>query len=176
MFFLSGGLALALALVHLARDRAFAFENYLFGSILTLTPGELLAMAVAAVVVGSVVWWLWYPLVGALQQPPYQLPYRRTPQLIQLVFFWLLAIVVWIGIKTIGGLLIGALLVIPVLAVRAWVRSFKALTFASMAAALSAMLGGLLLSLVLDAPPSSLIIGVLIAQFGLQLGLVRLQR
>jgi zinc transport system permease protein len=87
MFFLSGGLALALALVHLARDRVFAFETYLFGSILTLTPGELLAMAVAAVVVGSVVWWLWYPLVGALQQPPYQLPYRRTPQLVQLVFF-----------------------------------------------------------------------------------------
>jgi ABC-type Mn2+/Zn2+ transport system permease subunit len=73
-------------------------------------------------------------------------------------------------------LLIGALLVIPVLTVRAWVYSFKALTFASMAAALSAMLGGLLLSLVLDVPPSSLIIGMLIAQFCLQLGLVRLRR
>lgn len=175
MFFLSGGLALALALVHVARDRVFAFENYLFGSILTLTSLELITMAVAASAVVLVVWWLWYPLVGALQQPSYQLPYRHTPQLIQLVFFWLLAIAVWIGIKTIGGLLIGALLVIPVLTVRGWVTSFGALTRASVAVALSAMLGGLLLSLLFDVPPSSLIIGVLIAQFVIQLLWLRLR-
>ncbi|HMA78697.1 MAG TPA: metal ABC transporter permease, partial [Candidatus Paceibacterota bacterium] len=175
MFFLSGGLALALALVHTARDQTFAFENYLFGSILTLTVPELLTMTGATVVVAGVVWWLWYPLVGALQQPPYQLPYRRTPQLVQLVFFWLLAVAVWIGIKTIGGLLIGALLVIPVLTVRAWVASFRGVVIASMGATLSAVIGGLLVSLVFDVPPSSLIIGVLIIQFILQLLLTRVR-
>jgi zinc transport system permease protein len=175
MFFLSGGLALALALVHVARDHVFAFENYLFGSILTLSSVDVLAMVVATGFVVGLLLKLWYPLLGAMQSPPYQLPYRTTPQLVQLIFFWLLAIAVWIGIKTIGGLLIGALLVIPVLTVRSWVRSFAAVTAGSVVVALVAVWGGLLASLWLDVPPSSLIIGAAIILFGLQLGVQRWQ-
>jgi zinc transport system permease protein len=169
MLFLSGGLALALALVHIARDRVFAFENYLFGSILTLTEVEVWTILGAAVVVGIIVYWLWYPLIGATQSPRYYIPYSARPQLMQLLYFWLLALVVWIGIKTIGGLLIGALLVIPVLIARPWARSFAMLTRSTTAIAVAAVTVGLLTSLLIDVPPSSLIIGVLIAAFLLQL-------
>lgn len=165
IFFLSGGLALALALVHIARDTVFAFENYLFGSILTLTTNDVVAIVVATVIVSSLVTWLWYPLLGATQSPRYLLPYRRTPQFVLLIYFWLLAIVVWIGIKTIGGLLIGALLVIPVLIARSWVTSFQHLVFATITVAVSSVSIGLLLALYIDVPPSSLIIGTLIAIF-----------
>lgn len=175
IFFLSGGLALALAFVHLAQDRVFAFENYLFGSILTLTSTELWAMLVATAAVAAVVFVLWYPLLGALQQPAYQLPQRRTPQFIQLIFFWLLAVAVWIGIKTIGGLLVGALLVIPVLTVRDHVSSFRAVTVASAGVAMLTTMGGLTLSLWYDVPPSSLIIGLAILLFVAQLLVRRTQ-
>ena len=168
MFFLSGGLALALAFVHVARDTVFAFENYLFGSILTLTQSDIWAIGVATVVVASLVWLLWYPLLGATQSPRYLIPFRRTPQLVLLMYFWLLAIVVWIGIKTIGGLLIGALLVIPVLTARNWVSSFYGLVLVSIAISVTAVISGLLLALYIDLPPSSLIIGVLIFLFIVQ--------
>lgn len=174
MFFLSGGLALALALVHVARDTVFAFENYLFGSILTLTRADLLAIFIATVLVGAVVWYLWYPLLGATQSPRYLIPFKRTPQIVLLIFFWMLAIVVWIGIKTIGGLLIGALLVIPVLAARAWSASFKQLVIGSTIVSVGSVLAGLLSALYLDVPPSSVIIGMLILVFVLQLWLARL--
>lgn len=165
MFFLSGGLALALAFVHLARDTVFSFENYLFGSILTLTSSDVIAIFVATIVVLGVVIYLWYPLLGATQSPRYLIPFRHTPSVVQLIFFWLLAIVVWIGIKTIGGLLIGALLVIPVLTARAWASSFKTLVTLSTAASVVSVTVGLLIALYVDLPPSSLIIGIAILLF-----------
>ena len=110
----------------------------------------------------------WYPLIGATQSPRYLIPFRRTPQLVSLLYFWLLAVVVWIGIKTIGGLLIGALLVIPVLIVRPLASSFKQMVIWSVGTSVSAVLIGLLTALYIDLPPSSLIIGTLIALFLIQ--------
>ena len=72
---------------------------------------------------------------------------------------------VWIGIKTIGGLLIGALLVIPVLIVRLRVSSFKQTVMWSMVVAVASVTVGLLTALYIDLPPSSLIIGTLIVFF-----------
>lgn len=174
MFFLSGGLAIALVFVHIAKDTTFAFENYLFGSILTLTATDLLAVMAATLLAVCIVWYFWYPLLGATQSPRFLIPFKRTPQLILLLYFWILAIVVWVGIKTIGGLLIGALLVIPVLTARKWVSSFRGLVFASTAVSVFSVVLGLLAALYIDLPPSSLIIGVLLLMFVLQLVLARI--
>lgn len=165
MFFLSGGLALALAFVHVARDTAFSFENYLFGSILTLTTTDLLAILFSTLFVIGLVSYFWYPLLGATQSPRYLIPFRHAPQIVLLLYFWILAIVVWVGIKTVGGLLIGALLVIPVLTARRWVSSFKALVLASTAVSVLSVTVGLYTALYVDLPPSSLIIGALIVSF-----------
>jgi len=173
MFFLSGGLALALAFVHLARDTVFSFENYLFGSILTLTLTDLYAITAATLVALVLVSYFWYPMIGATQNPAFLIPYRRTPQLVRLVYFWLLAIVVWIGIKTIGGLLIGALLVIPVLIVRSRCRSFLQITLGAVCTSLFSVIAGLSLALFVDLPPSSLIIGVLLGLFIVQASLAK---
>lgn len=176
MFFLSGGLALALAFVHMAKEATFSFENYLFGSILTLTTYDLFAIMLVTAITIGLVGYLWYPLLGATQSPRYHIPFRRTPQMVLLLYFWILALVVWVGIKTIGGLLIGALLVIPVLVVRSWVSSFRMLVVGSTAVALGAVVSGLLISLYVDLPPSSLIIGILILAFAAQAALRALRR
>ncbi|NEN93803.1 MAG: hypothetical protein F6K48_34985, partial [Okeania sp. SIO3H1] len=126
---------------------------------------DLFIAGIASAVVSLLVLHLWYPLIGATQSPGYLLPYRYTPQLVRLVYFWILATVVWIGIKTIGGLLIGALLVIPVLIVRNHVRSFLMTTVSSTIVALMSVTGGLFLALYIDLPPSSIIIGVLLTLF-----------
>lgn len=176
MFFLSGGLAIALAFVHIAKDTTFAFENYLFGSILTLTTNDLFAITIATLFVVGIIWHFWYPLLGATQSPRFLIPFKRTPRLILLLYFWVLAVVVWVGIKTIGGLLIGALLVIPVLTAKKWVSSFKGLVIVSTTVSILSVVLGLLTALYIDLPPSSLIIGVLIAIFILQSLLSRICR
>jgi zinc transport system permease protein len=168
MFFLSGGLAIALALVHIARDTFFSFESYLFGSILTLTITEVIGIFFAALCIAILLFLLWYPLLGATRNPSYLVPFNNTPRIMKLVFFWILAIVVWIGIKTIGGLLVGALLVIPVLTARAWTQSFASLVSMTTMISVGATILGLTTGLYVDLPPSSLIIGYLIVAFILQ--------
>jgi len=168
MFFLSGGLAIALAFVHVSRNTTFSFENYLFGSILTLTTTDLLSILAATVMAMLAIFSLWYPLIGATQNPGYLIPFNYTPQLVLLLYFWILAIVVWIGIITIGGLLIGALLVIPVLVAKPLANSFKNLVVLTTTVSVTSVVLGLLIALFVDLPPSSLIIGVLIIIFSLQ--------
>jgi len=175
ILFLSGGLALALAFVHIARDQTFSFENYLFGSILTLSSLDIVSIIVASLVVAAILYLLWYPLIGATQNPTYTIPFNARPELVRLLFFWILAIVVWIGIKTVGGLLIGALLVIPTLIVRSWVQSFTQLVSSCVVVTVVAMIIGLLLAVFLDLPPSSLIIGVLISFFVGQLAFSKIR-
>ncbi len=169
MFFLSGGLALALAFVHIARDTVFSFETYLFGSILTLRGVEVVVMGIITVVISLLILHLWYPLIGATRDPHYVIPHRKTPQLIRLLFFWILAFVVWIGIKTIGGLLIGSLLVIPTLACQTWAHSFKQLVVYTTSVSVLSVCMGLGVSLYIDLPPTSLIIGCLFLLFTIQL-------
>lgn len=165
MLFLSGGLALALALIHIARDQSISFENYLFGSILTITSSELVIMVLLTVFVVVAVFFLWYPLLGAVQSPSYRIPRSTRPQVVQLVFFLLLALTVWVGIKTVGGLLVGALLVIPVLIARKYTSSFLVLTITSIAITVAGVITGLILAFYIDVPPSSVIILTLIFVF-----------
>lgn len=165
MFFLSGGLAVALALIHIARDQTFSFEQYLFGSIITVTLTELWIMGGLTLLVAGVVILLWYPLIGATQIPAHVLPHSIRPQIVKLIFFLMLSVVVWVGIKTVGGLLIGALMVIPVLIVKNHVQSFKLLVICCILVSVVSVTLGLFLSLVVDVPPSSLIILSLIFIF-----------
>ena len=176
ILFLSGGLALALACVHIARDQVFSFENYLFGSILTLGSSEVFVMVTMTILVCGLLYVLWYPLLGATHHPVYTIPFSNRPQVLRLVFFWILAVVVWVGIKTVGGLLVGALLVIPTLVVRSWVESFRALCVWSTTVTVSAVVIGLGAALFVDIPPSSLIVGVLIVLFIIQLVVLRFVR
>jgi len=163
MVFLSGGLALALALIHIARNQSVSFEAYLFGSILTVTQTELLFMSVLTGIALVIVIIFWYPLLSIVQSPTYRIPYSYRPQYMQLLFFILLALTVWVGLKTIGGLLIGALLVIPVLTARNFSQSFKSLTIFSIVIGIICTYGGLFLSLFIDLPPSSVIVLMLIS-------------
>lgn len=176
MLFLSGGLAIALALIHIARDQTVSFENYLFGSILTVTSTELLLMATLTALSLGLITLLWYPLLSVIQTPAYRLPYSKRPQFMQLVFFMLIALVVWIGLKTVGGLLIGALLVIPTLAARHVAHSFLHLTIITTLISVVGTITGLCISLVVDIPPSSAIIFTLIGLFILSGIIHRLSR
>ncbi len=165
MVFLSGGLALALALIHIARNQTISFDTYLFGSILTVTQGELWLMTLLTIIVLIIVIYFWYPLLSVVQSPVYRSPYSKRPQYMQLLFFILLAFTVLVGLKTVGGLLIGALLVIPTLIARNFAQSFKVLTILSVIVGLITVHLGLFLALFIDVPPSSVIILTLIFVF-----------
>ena len=77
----------------------------------------------------------------------------------------LIALVVGIGLKVIGGLLIGALLVIPVLIAQPFGKSFRQNIWISILVNLLAVTIGIFASFYLDVPSSSGIVLSLIALY-----------
>jgi zinc transport system permease protein len=167
MFFLTGGLAVALICIHMARNSAVSFESFLFGSILTVSSQDILEMSLITILALGFIISNWYRLLGAVQIPEYFEPYRNRASLFHLAFLLLLATVVWIGLTTVGGLLVGALLVIPVLVARPFVHSFGKLVIGSCIVSLASVWSGIMISLYIDVPTSSAIVLSVIGLFAL---------
>lgn len=165
MFFLTGGLAVALVFFHLARNSTVSFESFLFGSILTLTTSDLVAMGLVTFLAIGFTLFSWHRLLGVVQIPEYVEPYSKRPALYHLAFLLVLALVVWVGLTTVGGLLVGALLVIPVLIVRPYASNFAHLALGCVLTSWMAVITGLIVSLLIDVPTSSAIVLSLIAFF-----------
>jgi len=110
MLLLTGGLATALLLTHLQKDNPVSLDTYLFGSILTITEHEMWSfIALSMAIVGALLVF-WKPFLTLVFDKDF---FKTQPRAIfyEVLFMILIALVVGIGLKVIGGLLIGALLV-----------------------------------------------------------------
>ena len=164
MLLLTGGLATALLLTHLQKDNPIALTTYLFGSILTITDSEMWVFISLSLLIIIVLLLCWKPLLTLvfdkeyLNTQPYAICY-------EIIFMVLIALVVAIGLKVIGGLLIGALLVIPVLTAQSLASDFRQSVLISIVVNLLAVTIGILASFYIDVPASSGIVLTLILFF-----------
>ena len=94
-----------------------------------------------------------------------------SPRKEQLVLTLALALVVAIAIKVVGALLIGAMLIIPVAAVRPLARGPEALVLLATSAAVVAALGGLQASLWFETPTGPSIVCTAALMFALSFAL-----
>jgi len=162
MLLLTGGLATALLLTHLQKDNPVSLDTYLFGSILTITEHEMWSfIALSMAIVGALLVF-WKPFLTLVFDKDF---FKTQPRAIfyEVLFMILIALVVGIGLKVIGGLLIGALLVIPVLIAQSFGKSFRQNVWISVLVNLLAVITGIFVSFYLDVPTSSAIVLSLIA-------------
>lgn len=167
---LTGGLALALLLEHLNKNNPLSLESYLFGSILTITDQEFLVFIALNLLVIFVLLVFWNKFLTLV----FDKDFLRTNTwgiFYEILFMLLIALVVGIGLKVIGGLLIGALLVIPVLVVQRFVSSFWRSVVVSVFVNILAVFVGIFASFYLDIPASSgivlsLVVVYFLANFG----------
>lgn len=164
MLLLTGGLATALLLTHLNKDNPISLHTYLFGSILTITQTELYEFIILNVFIISVLLLFWRSFLTLVFDRDF-LQTQRYKTFYEISFMLLIAFMVGIGLKVIGGLLIGALLVIPVLIAQPLVRSFSGSVWVSILANVVAVAGGTISSFYLDIPASSGIVLSLILIF-----------
>jgi zinc transport system permease protein len=154
MLLLTGGLATALLLTHLNKNNPISLGSYLFGSILTITQTEMWIFILLSLFIVSTLFFFWRPFLTLvfdkdfLQTQNYKIFY-------EIVFMVLIALVVGIGLKVIGGLLIGALLIIPVLIAQDFSSSFKENVFFSIFVNCISVFIGILTSFYFDIPASS---------------------
>lgn len=122
---MSGGLALAVVLAGLAKGVSIDFNSYLFGSIITTEWTDLAILAIAALLLLAVVLGNYQGLLySAFDEDGAKIAGYKV-SLLSYGLAVVTAIMVVLSLRIVGGLLIGALLVIPVVAASQFANSFK---------------------------------------------------
>lgn len=145
-------LAFGLVAVSLLPNVRIDLMGYLFGDILAVTRTDVILVWGGAVVVIGLMAWRWSALLTATLGEDLARASGVDPRKEQLILTISLAIVVACGIKVVGALLVGALLIIPAATARPFCRTPERMAvLAGLTGAFCAILG-LLASLYLDTP------------------------
>lgn len=163
--FLSGGFAVAVVLLSFARGFNADLFAYLFGSLLTVSPLDLLLiLALGGLVGGTVV--LFYKELFAITFNEELARVAGIPVgAINLLLTLLTALTVVIAMRVVGILLVSAMLVIPTVTALQLSRSFRSALTLAVAFALAAVLGGLIAAYYLNLAAGGAIVLVALAFF-----------
>lgn len=148
--FLFGGLALGVVLLGLRRSAGVNITSFLFGSVLTVTGEEVRNIATLGALVLVIAALLWEPFFAiSLDEEVAQasgLPVKTLNRLLAVLG----AATIAISIHVVGVLLIGALMVIPVLAAMQFRAGFRDTWAVAVAISVLSTASGLALSYYLD--------------------------
>lgn len=161
--------ALALGLVAIAfvPGARGDMTGFLFGEILAVGARELMVIWGGAMLIVAIVLWQWHALLLATVSEELATSEGLNPQRLRLVLTLVLALVVAVGLKSVGALLIGAMLVIPAATARAFARSPEQMAFGASVVGAVSVLAGLLVSLYVDTPAGPSIVVAAAGMFAL---------
>lgn len=130
----------------------------MFGNILTVAPSDLALLGVGtAAVLGSLAAFFRPLMLASVDEEGAQVAGVRTGAM-RLLVLVLIGVAVVVALKVVGILLVAALLVLPGASMRPLASRWPALVGGSIAVAFVSVLGGLLLSVVVDVAPGAAII------------------
>src|SRR5262249_2159972 len=146
------GLGICLLVAVTQRFNIHQIEAVMFGSLLTGTERDLVLLALLAVAALLVLARTYNALVPGRAGPPLARGEGIGGARLDYLFFVALTAAIVVSLKIVGALLIEALVVIPAAAARPLARSVRGQVAWSVAIALLATLGGLLVSVRFPVP------------------------
>jgi zinc transport system permease protein len=141
-----GGLAGGVFVTGLAGQNAAVLQSYLFGSITTLSTGDVWVTLVLAAVVVLVCVGLSPQLFAVAQDQEFAKVAGLDVRVYNVLVAVLAAVSVTVAMRTVGLLLVSALMVVPVATAQQLTRSFRTTLLAAMAAGTVASVGGLVIA------------------------------
>lgn len=143
---MSGGLAIAVVLANLAKGARTDFNTYLFGSISTTTWSDIYVLLAAAIIVITIISINYRAFLHiAFDEDSARIAGYKV-SLLNYLLVTLTAVVVVLSLRIVGGLLISALLVIPVISSSRFSRSFSLTIILATIFAMIAVVVGLFLA------------------------------
>lgn len=160
-----GGLAGGVLLTNLAGDSAATLNGYLFGSIVTVSSNDLqVVVALGAIVLVVVA--LATPQLFAVCQDEEHARVSGVPVRVYGVLIAVLAAVtITVAMRTVGLLLVSALMVVPVAAAQQMSRSFRGTHLWAMVIGLAAAIGGVVVSFEVNTQPGPTIVMLALGSF-----------
>lgn len=162
-----GGIAGGVFLTGLAGQNAATLNRYLFGSITTVGTGDLVATTLLAVVVVVVALGLAPRLFAVAHDPDFARVAGLHVRSYNLLVSVLAAVSVTVAMRTVGLLLVSALMVVPVATAQQLSRSFRTTLLAAMGLGTAASVGGVVISANVDVAPGATIVLLALAGFAL---------
>jgi zinc transport system permease protein len=162
-----GGLAAGVLMSGIAGQGAGALSQYLFGSLTTVTSSDLVVIAVLAVLVLVPTLGLAPQLFAVSTDEEFSRTQGLPVRVYNIMIVVLAAVTVTLAMRTVGLLLVSALMVVPVAAAHNLVRGFYAGLAAAMVVGVAVTVGGAAGSFYLDTPPGALIVVLAIVVFAL---------
>lgn len=162
-----GSLAVGLVVLAIVGRAQVDLYGYLFGDILAVGPADLAwALAGMAVAIAGTVA-LWRPLIAILIHADVAAVEGIAVRRVRLAFLVLLALTVAVAMKTVGILLVTALLVMPAAAARSFARTPEAMAVLASLLGVAAVVLGLAFSVLVDAPSGPAIVCVATVLFAI---------
>lgn len=160
-----GGIAAGVLLANLSGAGAAQLTSYLFGSITTVSADDLWLVAILAIVVLVIAIGLSPQFFAVCQDEEHARVSGIPVQLYAIVLAVLAAVTVTVAMRTVGLLLVSALMVVPVAAAQQLARSFRATFVLAMGIGLAAAVSGVLGSYQIDTQPGPTIVLLALAVF-----------
>jgi zinc transport system permease protein len=152
------GLGLCLLVVVTRQFNVHQVESILFGSLLTVTDGDLVLLLVVGIAVMALVAREYNHLVLDSLSPPLATVAGADSGYLEYFFALILTVSIVVSLKIIGALLVEALVVVPAAAARNVARGTRGYLLWSMAVAFLAGTGGLAISTRLTVPTGGAIV------------------
>ena len=161
-----GGIAGGVVLVGLSDDSGNAnLVQYLFGSLTTTSGADLLVIAVLGVAVLLAMLLLRPALFAVCHDEEYARVSGLPVRTLNLLMAVTTAVTVTIAMRTVGLLLISALMVVPVAAAQQVTRGFRSTMAAAMVIGLGASAAGVVVSAEVDTAPGATVVILALAVF-----------
>jgi len=141
-----GGLAGGVMITGLAGQSASRLQTFLFGSITTISPSDVVVTMVLAAVVVVLCVGLAPQLFAVAQDQEFARVAGLRVRAYNLLVAVLAAVTVTVAMRTVGLLLVSALMVVPVATSQQLTRSFRTTLGAAMVLGVLASVGGLVVS------------------------------
>jgi len=177
--FFYGGIAAGVLLTGLAGGSAATLTSYLFGALTTVSDADLVLVAVLAVLVLGMSLGLAPQLFAVCQDEEHARVSGLRVDVYSVAISVLAAVTVTLAMRTVGLLLVSALMVVPVAAAQQVTRAFRATLALAMVLGVAASTSGVLASFYADTAPGPTIVLVALAGFATASplgGLLRLRR
>ncbi|MDR1355577.1 MAG: metal ABC transporter permease [Propionibacteriaceae bacterium] len=160
-----GGLSLGVLLAGMANRGTSALSQYLFGSLTTVTNGDVTVLVVLCLVMLSVTITLAPQLFSVCADEEYARTQGLPVTLLNILIVTLAAITVSASMRTVGVLLVSALMVVPVAAASNVAVGFRATLVAAIGIGAVVAIGGTLASAAWDTPSGATIVVLAVAVF-----------
>lgn len=167
-----GTLALGLVLVSVKEGVRVDLMGLLFGDLLAVTFTDTLWVAGGACVLAVIIWRIWNPLLNILINSELAKAEGIAVDQVRMIYMICLALLVAIGMKVVGALLITALLIIPPAGARRLASTPEQMAAIASVIGMMSIISGILASLQWDTPagPSIVLSACLLFSIALLFG------